>query len=126
MVTRLLFSAFLLVALAAARPAAAQKRDPEMPAPRTWPVVLMQPLDEAGATLLHEVTSLLELLPDQQLSARRVQAAGLDGSASATPAAYREVALALTAAQLGRLRAWQAAHPPQAARLGLGPAPASN
>lgn len=89
MVTRLLFPAFLLVTLATARPAAAQKRDPEMPAPRTWPVVLMQPLDEAGATLLHEVTSLLELLPDQQLSTRRMQVAGAGGSETAAMPAAR-------------------------------------
>ena len=118
---RRLFAALLLVALCAARPAAAQMRDREAPTPRTWPVVLTQPLDEAGASLLHEVTSLLELLPDQQLRVRRVQPAGVGGNETLVPvAAYREVALALTAVQLSRLRAWQAAHPQQAARLGLG------
>ncbi|MDQ2771819.1 MAG: hypothetical protein M3Y54_15120, partial [Bacteroidota bacterium] len=75
MFARLLVSAFLLIALFAAWPAAAQMRDREAPAPRTWPVVLVQPPDEAGASLLHEITNLLELLPDQVLATRRVQTA---------------------------------------------------
>lgn len=100
-----------------ARPAAAQMRDAETPAPRTWPVVLAQPLTEDGAALLREVSAAVELLPEQVTATRRVQTEAAE--ASAPPAARREITMALTAAQLGRLRRWQAAHPQQAELLGL-------
>lgn len=111
---------FVLLASAAlllARPAAAQMRDSETPAPRTWPVVLAAPATETGAALLREVSAAVELLPEQLTATRRVQ---IDAAGTTAPAtALREIAVALTAAQLGRLRQWQAAHPQQAALLGL-------
>jgi hypothetical protein len=111
---------FVLLAGAAsllARPVAAQMRDAETPAPRTWPVVLAAPATETGAALLQQVSAAVELLPGQITTSRRVQT---DAAGATAPApAQREIAVALTAAQLGRLRQWQAAHPQQAALLGL-------
>ena len=109
----------LLVAatLLPARPAAAQMRDSEPAAPRTWPVVLAQPPAETGAALLQEVLAAVELLPGQLTDTRRVQTDAPGASAPATTS--REIVVALTAAQLGRLRQWQAAHPQPAALLGL-------
>lgn len=98
-------------------PAAAQMRDAESPAPRTWPVVLAQPLTDSGTVLFREVSAVLELLPEQVTATRRVQVDAPEASGPAV--AHREIAVALTAAQLGRLRQWQAAHPQQAVLLGL-------
>lgn len=124
MFARLVVPMLLGTALFTARPAAAQMRDLETPTPRIWPVVLVQPLDEAGAALLHEVATMLELLPGQVLATRRVQTAAPGASEAPAPGAVqREVAFGLTAAQLKRLRAWQLEHPQQAGRLGLGPEP---
>ena len=92
-------------------------RDAETPAPRTWPVVLAQPLTDTGAALLREVSAAVDLLPGQLTATRRVQTDATPGMAPAP--AHREIVLALTAVQLTRLREWQAAHPPQAALLAL-------
>lgn len=109
----------LLVAatLLPSRPAVAQMRDSEPAAPRTWPVVPVPPPAETGAALLREVAAAVELLPGQLTATRRVQTDAPDALAPATTS--REILVALTAAQLGRLRQWQAAHPQQAALLGL-------
>ncbi len=92
-------------------------RDAESAAPRRWPVVLAPPLTETGAALFREVAAAVELLPGQITAIRRVQTHAAEAAAPA--AARREIAVALTAAQLGRLRQWQAAQPSQAALLGL-------
>ena len=121
MVSTLIRSFCTLLVVAAAwlptRSAAAQMRDSETPAPHTWPVVLAAPLTDTGAALLQEVSVAVELLPGQLTATRRVQTDATEASAPAT--ARREMRMALTAAQLGRLRQWQAAHPQQAALLGL-------
>ncbi|MCI1186647.1 hypothetical protein MON38_04400 [Hymenobacter sp. DH14] len=112
------FCALVVVAAGlSAHPVAAQMRDAETPTPRTWPVVLAQPLTDSGAALLQEVSAAVELLPEQITATRRVQTDAAEATAPAI--ARREIAVALTAAQLGRLRQWQAAHPQQAAQLGL-------
>lgn len=118
LIARILSCGFVLAAtLLSACPAAAQMHDSEMAAPRTWTVVLAPPLTDNGVALLQEVSVAVGLLPEQVASTRRVQVAGPGGEAA--PAAHREIAVALTAAQLGQLRQWQAAHPQQAALLGL-------
>ena len=117
---RSLCIALLLGAAAAClppRPAAAQMRDSEPAAPRTWAVVLAAPPTETGAALLREVCAAVDLLPGQLTATRRVQTDAAEAAAPGT--ASREMVVALTAAQLGRLRQWRAAHPQQAALLGL-------
>ena len=107
----------LLVVLLPAHPTAAQMRDSETPAPRTWPVVLAAPLTDTGVALLQEVSAAVDLLPEQITTTRRVQTDAAEALAPAT--ARREIVMALTAAQLARLRQWQAAHPQRARLLGL-------
>ena len=103
LITRsLCYAVVVATALLPAHPAAAQMRDSETPAPRTWPVVLAQSLTNIGAALLQEVSAAVDLLPEQITTTRRVQTDDAEASPPAT--AHREIDMALTAAQLGRLR----------------------
>ena len=129
---RSLCTALLLGAATAwlpTRTAAAQMRDSEPAAPRTWPVVLAAPFTETGAALLREVCAAVDLLPEQLMATRRVQTDATDAS---TPgAARREIAVALTAAPPSGPSRYRAppprrSRPPAAPTPPVPPAPGSS